>query len=712
MGRKVSVALEADVAGFVRPVEGAAKSADDLGDKVERLDHELNKLPADAAKAGAAMKLLGGSVDDVGNKVTDLGEKNTSLAVLDSKIRSTRGEVKKLADEFVKTGDVDVFKKLGDAEGRLRGLQDVRKKIADALTPGSLVKEGEKAGEGFFKGVLGKIDGFGEKLSGMLPEALSGALATPVLGPIIAAALIAALVVAMSTVMATAGGLVLAAGGAGIVGAGIMGAIMGSPEVVGKTWSKTIADIKAQFVNATQPFQQPLLDAAHDFASAIGGIDMNHIFAQAATFLPPLVKGAAEFARFLGEGIGYLVDGAGPAVAVLGKDLGTLGQAFSIAMKSIANGGEGGAQALHDLLGTISMIVAGLGGMIGFFEKLYVPLAKFRDAVIPRDWLFPPDTPAKMETGARALHGLGDAAKSTVVDLDVMKSKISETVTTVDSLEAAMVGKIFAATMGLDQATLGVAESQEHLRETFEESRKTLGRHADQLDINTKQGEANREAVLAAVTANMSMYQAQIAVGMSAEDASAAYDQNTMNLEANMRQAGLTQGQIDGLIGKYKDVPHKVDTDVAIHGLTDAINGLSDLLKQINGIHDKTVTIYYRTQGQSLNAPMAHGGIRRAAVGMVIPPSDPGTTLVGEPQTGGEALIPLRGISQGRAMSLAQTVGSAYGFSVSSAAGGGGGGGRTLRVVVQYPDGRVIRDQVVEWNANRGRSDPADFFLP
>jgi hypothetical protein len=46
--------------------------------------------------------------------------------------------------------------------------------------------------------------------------------------------------------------------------------------------------------------------------------------------------------------------------------------------------------------------------------------------------------------------------------------------------------------------------------------------------------------------------------------------------------------------------------------------------------------------------------------------------LFGEPATGGEAYIPLRGISQSRAMGLAQTVGNNYGFGVSTARGGAG----------------------------------------
>jgi hypothetical protein len=58
-----------------------------------------------------------------------------------------------------------------------------------------------------------------------------------------------------------------------------------------------------------------------------------------------------------------------------------------------------------------------------------------------------------------------------------------------------------------------------------------------------------------------------------------------------------------------------------------------------------------------------HGGIRKAASGLIVRPSDPGT-LIGEPQTGGEALIPLRGITQSAAMGLMHVAGAGYGLDV------------------------------------------------
>lgn len=695
MGRKVSVGLEADVAGFIKNVLAADASVDDLGDKVVRLDDELDKIPADAAKAAAALKLLSGSVDDVGHKVTSLGEKNVHLATLEAKIRETRTEVRKLGDEFVKTGDVDVFKKLGDATSRLKVLQDTRSKIKSALIPDDLAQDAEKLADGFFKRFAGRAEEWGNKIGQMLPSAISGALANPVAGPIIAAGLIAALLAAVDLVLANIGGLVLAAGGGGILGLGILGAVLGNPSTVGHAWAEEITGIRERFLGASSVLSGPLITAAHEFGAAFSGINLDKIFANAGTWIGPLVDGAAQFVRWIGLAAEYLSSKAGPVMQVLADELPKLGHAIATATKSIADNSEGGAAALKDLLYVVEMIIAGVGGMIGAAERGYGAFVKLRSS-LPLGLqliLFGPEQVFNLQRGATAAKALGDAAKSTVVDFDVMNETLNRTSASLESLEGAIVDKIFQATMGLDQALLNVNESLLKVTDSIKQNGRATDEHSEK-------GIANRRVILGAVQDNMALYQAQLKAGMSAEDAARQYDDNTAALERQLRKSGVAQGEIDKLIGKYKGIPHQVDTDIAINGLTSAINGLADLIRLINGIHDKTVTVYYRTKGQSLNAPLAHGGIRRAAVGMLIPPSDPGTTLVGEPQTGGEALIPLRGISQSRAMDLAQTVGNAYGFRVSAAHGyadmrsagqmgwSGGGGPTQLELTLRVDPAR------------------------
>jgi hypothetical protein len=655
MGRKVSVALEADIAGFVGPVKVATKSVDDLDDKVGKLDHDLNRIPPDAAKAGAALKLLSGDVNDVGMKVQNIGDKNTGLAVLDSKIKSTRTEVRKLADEFTKTGDVDVFKKLGDSQGRLSALTKIRKDLADSVSSG--VGEGMLAG---FKmpGLQYVIAGVGASLAVPLIAGLGGALA---------------------------GGA-----GFGIAGLGIAGAIMGDPEHFGLAWDQVLGQLKVDFALAAKPFTGETYAAIASIGPMIASWHLDTIFANALTYAEPLVHGLENFATGTVKGIGALVEKGGPAVNALSAGMSELGHAAEVALGSIADGAEGGALALHDTVHAVSLVVEGFGAIVGAAEKAYgfvrdhpiISAIGSGGMSIPLSvWTAFDHQVSQLSTTE---YGLEQAAKAAGHqfdmqgdDLTALSQKLNTATLSVDSLAASMVNKLFTATMDIDRATLGVAESQTRLRETFEENAKTLKKNADQLDINTKQGQANRESVLASVTANMQLYQSQIAAGMSANDAADAYDQNTAALEAQLQKAHLTQGEIDGLIGKYRGIPKKVDTDIAINGLTSAINGLADLIRQINGIHDKTVTVTVKQvgdnpKGQSRGGSWASGGIRRAAVGMILPPSDPGTVLSAEPQTGGEALIPLRGISQGRAMSLAQTVGDSYGFSVSSGRGGGG----------------------------------------
>lgn len=707
--RKVSVGLAADVGEFIRNMLGAKKSVDDLGDKVEELDKELDKIPGDAARASAALKLLDGDVKSVGRTVDDLGQKNVGLNVLDAKIRETQKEVRKLGEEFVKTGDIDVFRKLGDAEGRLRGLKDTRKKLADAIVPGP------EEIEGFFKRVMNKADALGSSIGKMLPDAVSGALATPVLGPIIATALIAALLAAVTIVLANAGALALAAGALGGVGLGIMGAILGDPEAVGKAWGEQIDALRQQFLGATVVFRGPLIEAAHTFGSVVSGINFDKIFAKSATYLPELTAGAAGFARWMGVAFEYLVDGAGPVVRVLAQELPKIGHAIATASKSISEGSEGGAAALKDLLTVVEYTIAGLGGFIRHAEDMYLILTKIRQSAAP-DWMvhLPEEFNPFMQKAARSLNGVGDSAKSAAVSYEGFVSALNNTPITADQAIGALTDKVLDMMLALDRATLSFEESLTRLNESF----KTNG---DEVDIHTKKGQANREAILAGIEAAKRQYDTMLAGNSTIGEATAKWDENIARLVDAARKAHLTESEIADLITRYGKVPGNVNTEVGAKGLTDVLRGLDLTLQRLLNLDGKVANTYLYNHvitQYGLDMGLGHqgshqaqGGVRRAAMGMVIPPSDPGTTLVAEPQTGGELLFPLMGLERNQARGLLQFGAASYGLSVGPP-GAAGGGMQTLRVVLQYPDGRVIRDQVVEWNANRGRSDPATFFMP
>jgi ribosome-associated translation inhibitor RaiA len=656
----------------------AKESVDDLKDKVDGLDHALDKIPADALKAGAAMKLLSGDIKDVGTNFQAVGDKSTAMTVLDQRIRNTRGEVKKLTEEFVKTGDVDVFQRLGKASGNLSALTKIRKDLVNGLE-----SAGDEGGRGFVRRFVDSLgSGSNSLMQGLSNIPFAGILFKPIASAIesmppeaqaaIGAAVVGAIVAASAAIGAALNGALLAGIGLGGLGLGIAGQI-GNPAVKA-AFSSLGKSLGTELTYASSSFAVPLVNTAHIFQSAMSvalqklRLDLDGL----APHLEPLARAIAALFTHIGPGLSEAFKAAGPILDRFAKELPGLGDSLSRFFALMADGSKGAGDGLSLLFLTIETLIVGIGGLIDGLSHLYHWfLAPGRAILGWYDELTGKTAGVAHSLGSVAggTDDLGNAAASAAPSLEELNSLLGKTAVTADTLAAKMTQKLFDSMMSIDQANLSVAESLTRVDEAL----KSNGR---QLDIHNKKGQANREAILSAVTANMQLYQAQISAGVSAKDAAAAYDQNTAALERQLRKAGLTQKQIDGLIGKYKAVPDKVNTAIAINGLTDAINGLADLIRMLNGIPKLKTTIVRTVFTSSGNLASGqsrlgggnqgqYGAIRMAEGGALVGPSNPGTFLFGEPQTGGEAFIPLRGIPQSRAMGLAQVVGDHYGFGVS-----------------------------------------------
>jgi hypothetical protein len=178
---------------------------------------------------------------------------------------------------------------------------------------------------------------------------------------------------------------------------------------------------------------------------------------------------------------------------------------------------------------------------------------------------------------ATAISKQADAAKSAATDFAALAGVLNKTTENADTLAGAMSDKILGSLLSGDHAALGFQESLTSLNDS-------LAQNGTQLDITTAKGQANREAVLSVVEANVRQYDANIAAGDSAQEAAGKYDKNTDALRRQLTQAGLTKDQIDGLIGKYAQVPDKVNTNIALEGLTNALNNVAILIGAINGI--------------------------------------------------------------------------------------------------------------------------------
>lgn len=693
MARTVAVKLEADVGGFIPPVEASEKATAGLNDKVKDTDESLKKIPADAAKAAAAMKLLGADADGAGGKLQGIGEKTKSMDLMTQRIQLARIEVKRLGEEFNRTGDVDIFAKLRQSQIDLRVLEDLRKKVAGALEQGAV--EGGKN----------------------MSAGLQGGLSTPGVGPVIVAAIVGAVLAAAAPAGAALNAALIAGVGLGGIAAGIAGQI--NNPLVREAFAGLANRVGPAFHDATSSFAEPLVDAAKIFAGTFDAImpSLKADFGELALLVRPLAAGLQGFMiNFVnGGGFSKAIEVAGPILMELARLLPSVGRALSDMFSSMSGGVEGAKEGLRFLillldgvLRLVGWIVEGLSKVFDFIANLARKFAGVAASIT--SWIpglrgitkdvhdFWSGVTGGADDAASAATKFGSVIAKINPTLDELASKLSQVAMTQDLLAGKMVDKLVGGLLAADHATLGWEESLTHVSEAITTNGKTI-------DIHTAKGQANREAVLSSVEANLRMYDSQIASGVSAVDAAAAYDQNTAALQKQLEKAGLTKDQIDGLIGKYRGVPKKVDTDIAVKGLTEAINDLDDIIRRLNGLGGRVTTLtveeVHRTTYVASTPPQQYfrgnrwGGVyEKAAVGLLsdakmYTATSPGRYMIAEPQTGGEAFVPRRG-DYGRSTQILDQAARWYGGRFAPAGGwsGNGGGGYVDQRTVTY----VIND--------------------
>jgi hypothetical protein len=546
----------------------------------DRASAEFDKVAGSALAAGSAVER---AFD--GKKIGD---------GLERKLTDARMKVRELSAEFEKTGDVEILGKIKDERskintirGAMRDLKTDIEKVGNASEKAA--KQSIQLGDAFENGIMGLLKTPG----GMAAAALiGGTLAIP-LG-------------------AAAGGAVTGGIGAGVAGAGIAGALKGPDKAkIESAWGAVIADVEQRWIAGSRVFSGPLVAAAQTFHHAMDDIHIEAILNKASAFIAPLAAGAARFASYLGQGLGTVVDKAGPVIAVIGDELPRLGRAIATAMSDISSGSEGGAEALRDVFVVIEGTIVGVGRLIMMLENAYAAIKSFGDGwksavsylrdtngllfviLEPMDaliHLFNPDKPIEfahaLHESATGVRDLGQETAASSAQLQGFISALSNSKTTVDDVAAAITDKLISSMLALDNANLGFEKSLTGVADAFAQNGRAM-------DIHTSKGQANREAILGSVGALQRQYDENVKAGMSAVDAALAYDQGTAALERQLKKAGLTTAQINDLIGKYKGVPGKVDTDIQAHGLEGVLADLDDTLRTINNLPKRTDLYIY-----------------------------------------------------------------------------------------------------------------------
>lgn len=714
--RKASVALELKAGQFKAEATEAEGKVDGLDRKVDKLDRSITKIPPDAAKAAAAMKLLGDESGKAGVKLDDLGKRSTSMGAIDERIAKTRAEVRGLAEDFNRTGDAGFLAKLIGGQKDLQELEKLKKRISGALSDGAA--EGGREG--------GKV--FTSELSGML--------STPGLGPIVTAVLVSAAIAAAPLI----GAALMGAAGIGGVAAGVVGQLH-DPQVH-KAFVDVGHDLSTTLTNDTQGFKQPLISGARELQGALHQVLDTVDWKAAADDVAPLVRGLTRLGIDIIPGINKLLGVSGPILQALVGDLAGLATGISTAFSEMAAGGKGAQETLRLVVGAIASALVVVGALVLGVSKLVewfiAAGSHVGDFISKLDTSFPLvnrfgqglkaafdqfNGANDVHTLGRAVNNLGTATAPTAEGLAKMAAALNETKLSAASLEAAMAGKLFSTILNVDQGILGWHKSLLDLHDTLDQNGLAIDRHTGLVSMNTKAGIGNREAVLAAMTANMQQYQAFIAAGGAADVATKNYDDNTAALEAMLHKANYTQKQIDDMIGSLKSVPHKTQADIAMNGLAEAINNMGNLLAELNHLNGRdygfTVTERHVYESDYLTHQQGEhnrwGGIyQHAAAGLlrdanVYSATSPGRYMIAEPATGGEAFVPRRG-DYGRSTAILDQAARWYGGRFApGGAGGGGGGGPMVYLTVNAglgTDGRAVGQQIADvlrpWVASNG----------
>lgn len=489
--------------------------------------------------------------------------------------------------------------------GSARLQLDTKSAIADLDKLGKDVlptveKAGVNAGESFSRGLLSEVQG-----------GVSSLGEAGFTNPIVLAALAPAVVEAGAAV----GGLFLTGIGLAGIGAGIAGQIH-DPQV---QLAGTILgrDVASGFKKATSGFAAPvageLNDLSREWAKLEPGVERT--FDKLAPLVHDLGDGAEGFVDKLVPGLEDAAVAAGPLVQTLSKWLPQFGGELANLFEVLANNSDTLNDGLGLALGTISAIVDALavGAQVGswLFEAAkwttgglhaIIDLGRASDGTV-----------VQLRTLGDTAQDAGSKAAGSVPDYDALSKSLNQVSLDADDLAAQMTDKVIDAFLAADHAALSLAEAQTRLSDALKENGHAFGDH-------TKASQANHEAILAVVAANRAEYDSMIKTGSSAQEAAAAYDKNTASLERQLQKAHYTKDEIQQLIGKYRAVPDTVNTEIAAHGLADAIDRLGLLLAKLNGLDGSVFGFFLHGYTEIDPISSHHDSIPGRAIGGPVEP--------------------------------------------------------------------------------------------
>lgn len=456
----------------------------------------------------------------------------------------------------------------------------------------------------------------GLKTFRFIPGTFQGILITGLAALIIGAA--PAIAQALQATFVTAFGL------AGI-GAGIALAISQSTQIqeAGKALGARMLD---GLQSASTVFVTPILESidilGRRFEHILPGIEQG--FRSLAPHVTTLATGIADFASNLMPGFISTLERAGPALDEFSAQLANLGTTLSDAFESLSDDPQVTIDGLRILFGLLNVTIAGTVGIINLLSEAWNLYIGVLDKATEKMAFFSPlaviiqEGLEKLRGETEGLTPVTDGYANTLIKqatgaqmAAVQGNGLVETLREVWNVQLQVSNSAIAFEAAID----GVTES-------FRENKKNI-------DINTEAGRQNVTMVNQSIEAAIREHEAQIAAGAGIEVANKAYQNRIARLRETLRQAGLTEAQIDSLLAAYEEVPPALTTEVKTPGLPGAITRLQALARAAReAARDVIINVRASSSGTHI------GG--RAEGGVITKPE---ISWIGE--AGPEAVVPL-----------------------------------------------------------------------
>lgn len=645
--QRIKVVLDGELKPLVDKLAEALVLMKGFGDKV------ATQQKAAGAKAGhdageALMREYKRLVEEDPRWATHTFDK-----FLDDTVANTKKRIHELQAEMRKTGDIDVFQKLKNADKDLKALSRLEKDMGEAVE------------RGLVGGAMNSLKEIGTFFQRLGPQAV-GALAI-------------AIVAASPLLGAAISGALLAGGGFSAIGLGIA-AQFKAPEVQ-TAWGSLKDNLTQTMQDITAPMAGPITAAMNAIGNSLGKVagPLEQVFAEIAPYINLIGKGLGGLIEHAGPGFVDFLRASEPILKMISDELPRMGEFIKIFFDEIANSGPGALDGLRTFLEMTGGMIVGLGMVLEALSRTYKALETFVNGVkdvggaIMEFWLGP-----GMDNSEKKMGKVGQAAMAALGATEqlagMQRSAAAAAKAQADALDA--LNKSIE-----DNISQNLADSEATIRQkqSVQDLTVSIAQNGNNWDINTEAGRKNTTALNDAISAADRKRIADVKNGQDAVTAAQDYNQEVQALLDIANKAGMSKQALDNLKGTYMiGIDTLVDIQIIARGNTSAAS--------------------YRAANEMYpsNAQWA-GNFITAAAGL-LPARTPGTwVLAGEGSTGGEYLIPRRGISSDRAAQLIGAAAADHGLSMK-------GDGAYLQVTVPlYLNGQQVASATYEDFVNFGQ---------